>query len=191
MTAKPINTCVLGLGLAGLTFHVPFVIALPRQFTLHSVLERNPQSPGGKVHDRFGITTKIHRTLDEALNDADIELIIVATPSETHYALAKAALQAGKHGGCIVWSLQRQSANNSLKVLVDKPVTATAEQAEELGALAKSKSLVLYAFQNRRWDQEYLALRHLLALPDTSPQSLGTVLEFESVWMPAKNPCAE
>jgi len=102
MAAKPINTCVLGLGLAGLTFHVPFVIALPRQFTLHSVLERNPQSPGGKVHDRFGITTKIHRTLDEALNDADIELIIVATPSETHYALAKAALQAGKHGGCIV-----------------------------------------------------------------------------------------
>jgi predicted dehydrogenase len=102
MTPKPIDTCVLGLGLAGLTFHVPFIIALPRQFTLYSVLERNPQSAGGKVHDRFGITTKIHRTLDEVLSDSNIELIIVATPSETHHALAKAALQAGKHGGCIV-----------------------------------------------------------------------------------------
>jgi predicted dehydrogenase len=65
--------------------------------------------------------------------------------------------------------------------LVDKPVTATVEEAEELGVLAKSKDLVLYAFQNRRWDQEYLALRRLLALPDTSAQYLGTVLEFESV----------
>ena len=70
---------------------------------------------------------------------------------------------------------------NSLEVLVDKPITATVGEAEELGALATSKGLVLYAFQNRRWDQEYLALRRLLALPDTSPQSIGKVLEFESV----------
>jgi predicted dehydrogenase len=163
MTIKPIKTCILGVGLAGLTFHIPFVIALPELFTLHAVLERNPRSAGGKVHDRFGVTTKIYRTIDEVLNDAEIELIIVGTPSETHYALAKAALQAGKH------------------VLVDKPVTATVEEAEELGVLAKSKGLVLYAFQNRRWDQEYLALRRLLALPDTSTQYLGTVVEFESV----------
>jgi predicted dehydrogenase len=102
MAAKPINTCVLGLGLSGLTFHIPFIVALPRLFTLHAVLERNPQSLGGKVHDRFGISTKIYRTLDEVINDAEIELIIVGTPSETHYALAKAALEAGKHGKYIV-----------------------------------------------------------------------------------------
>jgi predicted dehydrogenase len=180
MVVKPIKTCVLGVGLAGLTFHIPFVVALPGLFTLHAVLERNPQSPGGKVHHRFGVTTKIHRTIDEVLNDADIELIIVGTPNETHYALAKAALQAGKHGEhdlCFRGLLDL----NVLEVLVDKPVTTTVEEAEELGALAKSKGLVLYAFQNRRWDQEYLALRRLLALPDTSPYSLGTVIEFESV----------
>jgi predicted dehydrogenase len=162
------------------------VIALPELFTLHAVLERNPQSAGGKVHHRFGITTKIHRTLDEVLNDTEIELVIVGTPNETHYSFAKAVLHAGKHGEYIVWS-QGDLTNGNIEVLVDKPVTATMEQAEELGALAKSKGLVLYAFQNRRWDQDYLALRRLLALPDTSPQSLGTVLEFESVYVPAKN----
>jgi len=65
-------------------------------------------------------------------------------------------------------------------VLVDKPVTATSVQALELGALAQLKGLILYPFQNRRWDSDFLALKRLLALPDTSPQSLGSITEFES-----------
>jgi predicted dehydrogenase len=72
-------------------------------------------------------------------------------------------------------------------VLVDKPVTATVKEAEELGSLAKSKNLVLYAFQNRRWDSDFLALRRLLALPESSPQSLGHITEFESVYAHKKN----
>jgi predicted dehydrogenase len=96
--AKPINTCVLGVGLAGLTFHVPFILALPDIFTLHSVLERNPQSSGGKVHDRFKVSVKIHRTLEQVLGDPEVELVIVGTPNDTHYTFAKAALEAGKHG---------------------------------------------------------------------------------------------
>lgn len=95
---KPINTCVLGVGLSGLTFHIPFILALPDVFTLHSVLERNPQSGGGKVHDRFNVTVKIYTTLDQVLEDSDVELVIVGTPSHTHYSIAKAALEAGKHG---------------------------------------------------------------------------------------------
>ncbi|KAG6832940.1 hypothetical protein H0H92_004824 [Tricholoma furcatifolium] len=160
--SKPINTCVLGVGLAGLTFHVPFVLALPEVFTLHSVLERNPQSPGGKVHDRFGVSVKIHRTLEQVLADPEVELVIVGTPNWTHYEFAKAVLEAGKH------------------VLVDKPVSATAQQARELGALARSKGLVLYGFQNRRWDADFLALKRLLALPKSDPRSLGELVEFES-----------
>ena len=65
-------------------------------------------------------------------------------------------------------------------VLVDKPVTATFEQALELGALAQSKNLVLYPYQNRRWDSDFLALRTLLDLPGSDPKSLGTLYEFES-----------
>ncbi|KDR83581.1 hypothetical protein GALMADRAFT_133012 [Galerina marginata CBS 339.88] len=157
-----INTCVLGVGLSGLTFHVPFVLALPNVFALHSVLERNPRAEGGKVKERFGVTVKIHRSLDGVLADPDVELVIIGTPNDTHYDFAKAALNAGKH------------------VLVDKPVTASVEQAKELGALAKLKGLVLYAFQNRRWDSDFLALKKLLAVPETSPHSLGAITEFES-----------
>ena len=67
-----------------------------------------------------------------------------------------------------------------LIVLVDKPVTATVEEARELGELARSKNLVLYPFQSRRWDSDFLALRRLLSEPSNAPQSLGDLVEFES-----------
>jgi len=162
MSPTPIKTCVLGVGLAGLTFHVPFILALPEYFSLVAVLERNPQSEGGKLQDRFGVSAKIHNTLAQVLEDPEIELVIIGTPSPTHYEYAKAALQAGKH------------------VLVDKPVTATSAEAKELGELAKAKGLILYAFQNRRFDSDFLALKKLLALPPSSPQSIGDVVEFET-----------
>uniref|UniRef100_A0A0W0FCK7 Uncharacterized protein n=1 Tax=Moniliophthora roreri TaxID=221103 RepID=A0A0W0FCK7_MONRR len=159
---SPIKTCILGVGLAGLTFHAPFILALPDLFTLHSVLERNPKSPGGKLQDRFGVSVKVHRSLEDVLADQEIELIIVGTPNETHYLFAKAALEAGKH------------------VLVDKPVTASVKQAKELGEIARGKKLVLYGYQNRRWDSDFLALRRLMELPESNSQSLGKILEFES-----------
>lgn len=65
-------------------------------------------------------------------------------------------------------------------VLVDKPVTTSVAEAKELATIARAKGLVLYAFQNRRWDSDFLALSRLISLPKTSPQSLGTILEFES-----------
>jgi predicted dehydrogenase len=60
-------------------------------------------------------------------------------------------------------------------VLVDKPVTTTYEEAKELGELAEQKKLVLYAFQNRRWDSDYLTLRKVL-----ESKSLGHITDFES-----------
>lgn len=101
-TFQPIKSAVLGVGLGGTTFHIPFVLALPQYFKLHAVLERSPTTPGGKLAARFGAeaarNVKIYRSYEEVLNDPEIELIFISTPSETHYALAKLALEAGKHG---------------------------------------------------------------------------------------------
>lgn len=158
----PIKTCVLGTGLSGLTFQVPFILALPDLFSLYAVLERNPSSEGGKVKDRFGILTKIYRNFEDVLADDEIELIIVSTPNATHFEFAKRSLEAGKH------------------VLVEKPVASSLSEARELGDLAKSKNLVLYAYQNRRWDSDFLALKRLLNEPASSPVSLGDLVEFET-----------
>ncbi|KAF9498138.1 hypothetical protein BDN71DRAFT_1504258 [Pleurotus eryngii] len=127
MTATPINnTCVLGT-------------------SLHSILERNPSTLGGKAHERFGITTKIHRSLDDVL--ADPELVIVATPSHTHYEIGQRIPESGKH-------------------------TVTVEQARELGRLAKSQNLVTSPYQNAQWNSDFLALEKLLELPYSDSRSL-------------------
>lgn len=59
----------------------------------------------------------------ELITSSDIDAVAVVTPVSTHFKLAKAALNAGKH------------------VFIEKPFTATAEQAEELIELADSKHL--------------------------------------------------
>ena len=102
MSFQPVKTAILGVGLSGLTFHAPFVLALPQYFKLTAVLERKPTSPGGKLAARFGEEAakgvKIYNTLDQVLADSEIELVIVGTPSETHYEYTKRSLLAGKHG---------------------------------------------------------------------------------------------
>jgi predicted dehydrogenase len=63
--------------------------------------------------------------VSELLGDSRVEAVVVATPTVTHHALVKAALEAGKH------------------VLVEKPITNHVAQAEELCELAERRSLVL------------------------------------------------
>ncbi|MGH7528762.1 MAG: Gfo/Idh/MocA family protein, partial [Gemmatimonadales bacterium] len=94
--------------------------------------------PGAQVHavcdTRFERATAagaeyrvptITDNADEVLTAPDLDLVVIATPSFTHYQLAKAALRTGKH------------------VLVMKPLTTRADQAEELNALAERSGLLL------------------------------------------------
>jgi predicted dehydrogenase len=121
--------------------------------------------------------TRIARSVEELLADKSIELVVVSTPNETHFALAKQALEAGKH------------------VVIDKPFAATSVEALALGKLAKSKSLLVIPFHNRRWDGDFLTVKKLLA-----EQAVGRLVTFEShfdrfrpvprenTWKEAENP---
>ena len=91
------------------------------------------------------------------LADPAVQLVVVATPNETHFAMAKQTLAAGKH------------------VVIDKPFAATSEEAAELIALAKVKGVVLAPFHNRRWDGDFCTVRTLL-----SGGILGRVATVES-----------
>ena len=79
------------------------------------------------------------------------------TPDQTHFEFAKKALQAGKH------------------VVVEKPFTQSAAQAEELIALAREKGLMLTAYQNRRWDGDFLTVQEIVR-----KKTLGRLVDFES-----------
>ena len=65
-------------------------------------------------------------------------------------------------------------------VLVDKPAVPTSAQAIELGALARERGLVLYCFQNRRWDSDFLTLVEILSRPPGSAGHLGEIIDYEA-----------
>ena len=98
-----------------------------------------------------------YKSLQELL-DADVaDLIVITTPNEFHFPMAKQCLEAGKH------------------VVVDKPVTIYSHEAEELYALAVQKGLVLSVFHNRRYDGDFMTLQKLVREGD-----LGDLVYLES-----------
>src|SRR5258705_11768346 len=85
-----IGVAVIGFGLAGQVFHAPFVSAVPG-LKLEAIVQRKGDE-AAKAYPK----ARILRSVDEALVDSSISLIVVGTPNETHFDLAKRALQEGK-----------------------------------------------------------------------------------------------
>ncbi len=146
---------MIGFGLAGRVFHAPFVSAVPG-LRLRAIVQRSGDG-AARAYPEASTGVRILRTVEAALADAEIGLIVVATPNDTHASLATAALEAGKH------------------VVVDKPFAATSIEAGQLAQMARSAGRVLAPFHNRRWDGDFLTVRRLL-----SEQVLGRLVAFQS-----------
>ncbi len=149
--AEEIGVGIIGFGLAARVFHAPFVCAVPG-LRLAAIVQRT-----GEEAAKAYPAVKLVRSVEELLGDAAIRLIVVATPNETHFALAKQALAAGKH------------------VVIDKPFAATSAEAGELVELAKQKGVRVCPFHNRRWDGDFLTVKKILA-----EGLLGRLVTFES-----------
>lgn len=91
--ARIINTGICSYGMSGKLFHAPFIKASPH-FRLSAIVERHKNESRERYPD-----SKLYRSVEEMLNDKNIELVVVNTPVQTHFELAKAALNAGK----ILW----------------------------------------------------------------------------------------
>src|SRR5665647_3813976 len=87
----PIKTALLSFGMSGKVFHAPFIQVHPG-FQLAGAWERSKQSIGESYP---GVTS--YPSLEAVLADDSIDLVIVNTPTATHYEYAKQALLAGKN----------------------------------------------------------------------------------------------
>lgn len=96
-------------------------------------------------------------SLDEALADPAIGLVVIATPNALHAPQARAALEAGK------------------AVVIDKPFALHLAEARQVADLARARGLFLSVFHNRRWDADFLALK-----AELDSGRLGDVRTFES-----------
>ncbi|HEJ7613022.1 TPA: oxidoreductase [Klebsiella oxytoca] len=146
-----IRVGLIGYGYASKTFHAPLISGTPGM-TLAAVAS----SDENKVHADWPALPVVSGP-ERILNDPNIDLVVIPTPNDTHFPLAKAALEAGKY------------------VVVDKPFTVTLSQARELEALAKSGGRLLSVFHNRRWDSDFLTVKALI-----NEGLLGEVGYFES-----------
>ncbi|MBB4806391.1 putative dehydrogenase [Chryseobacterium defluvii] len=148
MQLVKVGLCAFGM--SGKVFHAPFLKEHPG-FFLSAVTERSKEESREKYPD-----AKIYRSVEEMLQNADIEVVVVNTPVQTHFEYAKMALETGKN------------------VIVEKPFTVNVQEAEELVELAEEKGLFLSVYQNRRFDRDFLQVEKVL-----NEGILGTIKETE------------
>ena len=152
---EPIRTAVVGYGLSGKIFHTPF-LSVNSNFSLDYIVT----SDAGRMADaarEYPDALIIESYQKLATFFSELDLIVLATPPDTHVEQGLAALGAG------------------LALVIDKPFAPSVDEAEQLISLAKAKSLPVMVFQNRRWDGDFLTLSSLL-----NDRRLGEVVRFES-----------
>ncbi|RMD41395.1 hypothetical protein DV735_g3761, partial [Chaetothyriales sp. CBS 134920] len=141
-------------GLSAKIFHIPFINDVS-DFKLYAIVQRSPKPDDDAAKDWPDV--KVYRSSEELVADPDVDVVVVTTAPVSHFELAKLAIDNGKH------------------VIVEKPFTPTSKEAFELAELAKGKGVVLTVYQNRRWDQDFLTLKKILA-----DGTLGRVVEFNT-----------
>jgi len=113
--------------------------------------------------ERLNVVSKAYPSIktttdpDEIINSKDVDAVVIATPVFTHYPLAKKALENGKH------------------VLLEKPMTSTVKEAEELMSLAKQKGLLLMVDHTFLYTGAVRKMRDLI-----NNGSIGDVHYFDS-----------
>jgi predicted dehydrogenase len=132
-------------------FHAPLISTTPG-LTLTVIGSRQ----GRDVRSAYPGTEPVSDPL-AAARHPEVDLVVIATPNDTHARLAGAALRAGKH------------------VVVDKPFTVSLAEARALAALAAQVERKLSVFQNRRWDSSFLAVAREIA-----GGRIGEVVEVRS-----------
>jgi scyllo-inositol 2-dehydrogenase (NADP+) len=153
-SGPPIRVGLIGHGLSGAYFHGPLLEAA-EPFRIVLVATARPES----LRLRRDAPRCVGGDPIRACSSDDVDLVVIASPNDTHYRLGRAALEAGKH------------------VVIDKPFALSVAEAGELIALARSRGLLLSVFQNRRLDGDFLALKRVLR-----DEELGELLLFESRW---------
>lgn len=149
--SDPIRVGLVGFGFAGRVFHAPLISAEPR-LKLLAVASSDPE----RVLHSVPMVRVAPNPADLIVAD-DLDLIVLATPNDTHAPLARAAIDSGKH------------------VVVDKPFTTTLREARELVSCAEKNGRIVSVFQNRRWDSDYLTVRDVI-----EAGHVGEVTYFES-----------
>lgn len=134
---KDLEVGIAGFGKGAEIYHAPF-ITTTTGLNLSLVHERNRE----RAKELYP-NVQVVKSFEELLN-SELDVVIITTPNDLHYQMAREALEAGKH------------------VVVDKPFTVSVEEADELIQLAEEKEKVLTVYHNRRLDGPFRMLEKII-----------------------------
>ena len=165
---EEIRVALIGFGLGGAVFHAPLIATTPGMRLVSIVTgDAKRQARAREDHPEARVLSDVAE-LWAAPGAHD--LVVISTHNSSHVPLALSAIEA------------------ELAVVVDKPLAASSADAERLIEAADGRGVLLTVFQNRRWDGDFLTLRHLL-----TEGAIGRPLRFESRferWRPQRDPDA-
>jgi len=144
-----IRVGLIGYGFSGKTFHAPLIRSVPG-LALTVVGSSRTEAV---LADLPEVTVC---SAEEVTTHPEVDLVVVASPNQSHFPLAAAAMRAGKD------------------VVVDKPFTLNLAEARELVEISREHKRLLSVFHNRRWYSEVLATREIL-----QSGALGEVSHYE------------
>lgn len=142
----------IGNGKSANRYHIPFVLQRPDRFLIKKIFDIHVS------HDLWSAIDGVEycEDVEALLHDPQIDMIIICTTHHFHYQYAKMVLEAGKH------------------CLVEKPFMENSQQAKEIFTLANQKGLYCSAYQNRRYDSDFLTVQKVI-----ESGKLGDLLELE------------
>jgi len=136
----------LGVGILGYAPSVGLVHGLGTKNTtglrLQAVCDSNPERLNQARQDFADVKT--YDSAAKIVDDPDVDLVIVATPPNSHADLSLQMMAGGKH------------------VVCEKPLALNHRETDAMVAMAVQKRLHLSCHQNRRWDPDFLAIRQVL-----------------------------
>jgi predicted dehydrogenase len=139
---KPIKLGMVGLGRAGKTMHLEELEGKENLFEIYAVCDLKKER-SEEFKEKFGC--KIYDSIEELVEDPEIEVVDIATRSCDHYKHAKTALDAGK------------------TVFLEKPMSESYEEARKLMELGeKYGERRLFIRHNRRFEAKFMHLNKII-----------------------------
>ncbi|MDP7579636.1 MAG: Gfo/Idh/MocA family oxidoreductase [SAR202 cluster bacterium] len=114
------------------------------QLTTCRLVGLNARKQGPLKEQAARLNVKAYPTLSDALNDSEVDAVVIATPHPSHKEITIESLESGKH------------------VLVEKPIGVTPSEADEMVAAARKYNLKLSVLFNNRFRSESIKMKELV-----------------------------
>ncbi len=139
---KQLRVAILGQGRSGRSIHADYLVTVPDKFRITHVVDPMPERRE-IAKDLFGC--QVHADYKELFGHKDIDFVVNATPSHLHVPITMDLIKHGFH------------------VLTEKPFAHTAQQVDDMIALAKQENRMLAIFQQSRFAPYFEQVKNVIA----------------------------